>query len=65
MSPGKMLPGQMLLWQLESVLDFPMNLYLKFGKNGSVTVAIFNGDCSCSCCDRGTTKSTSSLKTEV
>ena len=28
-----MLPGQMLLWQLESVLDFPKNLYLKFHQN--------------------------------
>ena len=28
-----MLPGQMSLWQLESVQDSPRNLYLKFGQN--------------------------------
>ena len=28
-----MLSGQMLLWQLESVQDSPMNLCLKFGQN--------------------------------
>ena len=30
MSPGQMLPLQMSLWQLESVLDVPRNLRLKF-----------------------------------
>ena len=30
MSPEQMLPGQMSLWQLESVLDVPRNLPLKF-----------------------------------
>ena len=30
MSPGQMLFGQMSLWQLESVLDVPRNLFLKF-----------------------------------
>ena len=33
MSPGQMLPGQMSLWQLESVQDGPRNLPLKFGQN--------------------------------
>ena len=33
MSPGQMLPGQMSWWQLESVLDVPKNLNLKFGPN--------------------------------
>ena len=28
-----MLPGQMSQWHLESVLDVPRNLRLKFGKN--------------------------------
>ena len=28
-----MLPGQMSLWQLESVQDSPRNLRLKFGQN--------------------------------
>ena len=32
-SPGQMLPGQMSLWQLESVLDVPRNLHLKFHQN--------------------------------
>ena len=33
MSPWQMLPGQMSLWQLESVQDSPRNLSLKFGQN--------------------------------
>ena len=33
MSPGQMLPEQMSLWQLESVLDVPRNLPLKFHQN--------------------------------
>ena len=33
MSPGQMLPGQISLWQLESVQDGPRNLTLKFGQN--------------------------------
>ena len=33
MLPGQMLPGQMSLWQLGSVLDGPSNLPLKFGQN--------------------------------
>ena len=33
MSPGQMLPGQMLLWQFKSVQDSPRNLSLKFGQN--------------------------------
>ena len=33
MSPRQMLPGQMSLWQLESVLDVPRNLCLEFGQN--------------------------------
>ena len=37
MSPGQMLPGQMSLGQLESVLDVPRKLCLKFHKIGSVT----------------------------
>ena len=32
MSPGQMLPGQMLGRPLESVLDVPRNLRLKFGQ---------------------------------
>ena len=33
MLPGQMLPGQMSLWQLESVQEGPRNLPLKFGQN--------------------------------
>ena len=33
MSPEQMLPGQMSLWQLESVLDVPRNLPVKFHQN--------------------------------
>ena len=33
MSPWQMLPGQMSLWQLESVQDSHRNLRLKFGQN--------------------------------
>ena len=33
MSPRQKLPGQMLLQQLKSVQDRPMNLPLKFGQN--------------------------------
>ena len=33
MSPGQILPGQMSLWQLESVQDGPRNLPLKLGQN--------------------------------
>ena len=33
MSPGQMFPWQMSRWQLESVLDVPRNLSLKFGQN--------------------------------
>ena len=33
MLPGQMLPGQMSLYQLESVLEVPRNLPLKFGQN--------------------------------
>ena len=33
MSPGQMLAGQMSPWQLESVLDVPRNLPLKFNQN--------------------------------
>ena len=33
MSPEQMLPGQMPMWHLESVLDVPRNLPLKFHKN--------------------------------
>ena len=33
MSPGQMLPGQMLLRQLKSVQHSPMNLRLKFSQN--------------------------------
>ena len=33
MSPGQMLPGQMSPWQMESVLDIPRKLHLKFQQN--------------------------------
>ena len=33
MLPGQMLPGQMSPWQLESVLDVPRNISLKFHPN--------------------------------
>ena len=33
MLPGQMLPGQMSPYQLESVLEVPRNLPLKFGQN--------------------------------
>ena len=33
MLPGQMLPGQMSPWQLESVLDVPRSLPLKFEQN--------------------------------
>ena len=33
MSPGQLLPEQMSLLQLETVLDGPRNLSLKFGQN--------------------------------
>ena len=33
MSPGQIMPGQMSLWQLESVLDVPRNLPVKFHQN--------------------------------
>ena len=33
MSWGQMLPGQMSPWQLESVIDVPMNIPLKFHQN--------------------------------
>ena len=33
MSPGQMLPVQMLPWQLTSVKEGPRNLPLKFGQN--------------------------------
>ena len=33
MLPGQILPGQMSLWQLESVLDVPRNLPVKFHQN--------------------------------
>ena len=63
-----MLPRQMSPRQLESVIDVPRNLPLKFGHIGSVTAEIFGGGCSCwscSSCDRGKTKSTPSLKTKT
>ena len=40
MSPGQMLPGQMLLRQLKSVQDSPRNLHLNLVKIGSVTAEI-------------------------
>ena len=33
MLPGQMLPGQISLWQLESIQYGPGNLPLKFGQN--------------------------------
>ena len=33
MSPGQMLPGQKSQWQLESVVDVPRALCLKFDQN--------------------------------
>ena len=33
MSPGQMLFEEMLPWQLESILDVPNNLHLKFHQN--------------------------------
>ena len=41
MSPGQIMPGQMSPGQLESVLDVPKNLTLKFHQNRKETTEIF------------------------